>query len=121
MSDKPLLEDVIDWGQGYDDTIMELMDNFKKFRDGYYGLINYGDDWWKSFNQNSSFDTIMKAQWDTLEDADIMGCMETMAIAIAGAYTKFDKFADGVQKCYEQGKGLRHRDTESGDDNETRD
>ena len=110
--DKPLLEDVIDWGQGYDDTIMELIENFQKFRDGYYGLINYGDDWWENFNQGVEFDKIMKAQWETIEDVDIMGCLEAMAMAIAGNYVRFDDFADGVKKCYEQGCGLRHREME---------
>ena len=108
--DKPLLEDVIEWGQGYDDTIMELLENFKKFRDGYYGLINYGDDWWKQFNQNVEFDKIMRANWETLEEVDIMGRLESMAIAIAGTYVSFDDFVDGVQECYEQGWGLRHRE-----------
>ena len=112
--DKPLLEDVIEWGQGYDDTIMELLENFKKFRDGYYGLINIDDDWWKHFNQNVEFDKIMRANWETLEEVDIMGCLESMAIAIAGAYVTFDDFADGVKKCYEQGWGLRHHN-EKGD------
>jgi hypothetical protein len=108
--DKPLLEDVIDWGQGYDDTIMELIENFQKFREGYYGLINYGDDWWENFNQGVEFGKTMKAQWETLEDVDIMGCLEVMAMAIAGNYVRFDDFADGVKKCYEQGWGFRHRE-----------
>lgn len=108
--EKPLLEDVIDWGQGYDDTIMELLENFKKFRDGYYGLINYGDSWWENFNQGKDFDEIMKEQWEEFEKVDFMNLVEKMAVAIAGTYVRFDKFADGVKKCYEQGKGLRHRE-----------
>ena len=109
MTDKPLLEDVIDWGQGYDDTIMELIDSFQKFRDGYYGLINYGDDWWENFNQGVDFNEIMKEQWEEFEKVDFMNLVEKMAVAIAGTYVRFDNFADGVKKCYEQGKGLRHK------------
>lgn len=110
--EKPLLEDVIDWGQGYDDTIMELLENFKKFRDGYYGLINYGDEWWENFNQGTDFDEIMKEQWEEFEKVDFMNIVEKMAVAIAGTYVRFDKFADGVKKCYEQGNGFRHREKE---------
>ena len=38
-----LLSDVIDWGQGHDDDIMEVLGFFKQFHDAYYNLINYGD------------------------------------------------------------------------------
>lgn len=116
MSEKPLLEDIIDWGQGYDDTIMELLESFQKFRDGYYGLINYGNNWWENFNQGRDFDEIMKEQWKEFEKVDFMNIVEKMAVAIAGTYVKFDSFANGVKTCYEQGNGLRHRKAEKGDE-----
>lgn len=103
-----LLSDVIDWGQGYDDTIMELLQEFQKFRDGYYGLINYGDNWWKNFNQGRDFDEIMKEQWEKFESIDFMNLVEKMAVAIAGTYVRFDKFVDGVVDSYNNGNGLRH-------------
>ena len=103
-----LLSDVIDWGQGYDDTIMELLQEFQKFRDGYYGLINYGDDWWKNFNQGRDFDEIMKEQWEKFESIDFMNLVEKMSVAIAGTYVRFDEFVDGVVDAYNNGKGLRH-------------
>lgn len=106
----PLLVNVIEWGQGYDDEVVEMLDSFQKFRDAYYELINFGDDWWSVMNQGVEFDEIMKAQWETLEDVGIMECIETMAIAIAGSYVRFDDFADGVKKCYEQGNGYRHKE-----------
>ena len=40
------VSDILDYGQGYDDTILELLKAFNQFKDGYYSLINYGDDWW---------------------------------------------------------------------------
>lgn len=104
------LADVIDWGQGYDDTIMELLQAFKKFRDGYYGLINYGDNWWDMFNQGTEFEEMMKEQWQKLEKIDIMDIIEKMAIAIAGTYVKFDDFVDGVVDAYDNGNGLRHKE-----------
>lgn len=104
-----LLADVIDWGQGYDDTIIELLQAFKKFRDGYYELINYGDDWWEIFNQGRDFDEIMKEQWEKFESVDFMNLVEKMAVAIAGTYVRFDEFADGVVDAYNNGNGLRHK------------
>lgn len=103
-----LLSDVIDWGQGYDDNIIELLQAFKKFRDGYYELINYGDDWWKTFNQGVYFDEIMKEQWDKVESINFMNCVEKMAVSIAGTYVRFDEFVDGVVDAYNKGNGLRH-------------
>ena len=103
-----LLSDVIDWGQGHDDTIMELLQAFQKFRDGYYDLINYGDDWWENFNQGRDFDEIMKEQWEKFESVDFMNLVEKMAVAIAGTYVRFDKFVDGVVDAYNNGNGLRH-------------
>ena len=104
-----LLADVIDWGQGYDDTIVELLQAFQKFRDGYYELINYGDDWWENFNQGRDFDEIMKEQWEKFESVDFMNLVEKMAVAIAGTYVRFDEFANGVVDAYNNGNGLRHK------------
>lgn len=103
-----LLADVIDWGQGYDDSIIELLQAFQKFRDGYYGLINYGDDWWEMFNQGRDFDEIMKEQWTEFESIDFMNLVEKMTVAIAGTYVRFDNFVDGVVDAYNNGNGLRH-------------
>lgn len=108
------LKEVIDWGQGYDDTIIELLKAFKKFRDGYYGLINYGGDWWKEFNQGVDFNEIMKEQWRKIDANDFMNCIEKMAVAIAGTYVRFNEFVDGVIEAYDSGKGLRHK--KEGDD-----
>lgn len=105
-----LLSDVIDWGQGYDDSIIELLQSFKKFRDGYYGLINYGNEWWEVFNQGADFDDIMKEQWDKVESVDFMNLVEKMAVTIAGTYVTFDKFVNGVIDAYNNGNGLRHKD-----------
>lgn len=101
------LKDVIDWGQGYDDTIVELLKAFKQFRDGYYGLINYGDNWWKEFNQGVDFNEIMKSQWDLIDAHDFMNCIEKMRVAIAGTYVRFNEFVDGVVEAYDSGEGLR--------------
>ena len=61
------VSDILDYGQGYDDTILELLKAFNQFKDGYYSLINYGDDWWKNFNQSSMFDEMMSEAWDKIE------------------------------------------------------
>ena len=102
------LAEVLDYGQGYDDVIAELFENFKKFRDGYFGLINYGDDWWKAFNQSTWFDEAMQEEWDKIEEIDFSATIEKMAMAMAGSYVRFEKFADGVKDAYEQGCGFRH-------------
>lgn len=108
-----LLADVIDWGQGYDDSIIELLQAFQKFRDGYYSLVDYGDDWWKVFNQGTDFDKAIKREWDKVESIDMMLIMETIANNMAGTYVRFDKFVDGVVDAYDNGNGLRHKPQES--------
>ena len=108
------LADVIDWGQGYDDDIMELFKAFKKFRDGYYELINYDDDWWRLFNQGTDFDEIMEEAWKEIDDKyRFMTNIEKMAVAMAGTYVRFNKYVDAVLDAYEKGNGLRH-DNEQG-------
>lgn len=108
-----LLADVLEYGQGYDDDITELFKAFKMFRDGYYALINYGDDWWEVFNQGKDFDEIMEEQWKQIEDIDFMNLIEKMAVAMAGTYVRFDRFVDGVVDAYEQGNGFRHKEQEN--------
>ena len=111
--EKPLLEDIIDWGQGYDDDCTEIIEAFNKFRDGYYSLCAFSNDnWWEFMNQSTDFNELMKAEWDKLEDIDFMGIMERMAIILSGGYILYHKFAEGVKKCYEQGNGLRHNGKE---------
>lgn len=109
------VKDIINWGQGYDDTILDLLRGFKKFRDGYFQLINWDDDWWTHFNQGLEFDEIMKEAWGKI-DEDLMDSIETMAIAITGAYVNFNKMLEGVEEAYENGSGYRHKEDE---DNET--
>lgn len=106
------IEKCLDYGQGYDDTIVELFKAFKKFSDGYYELIDYGDDWWMCFNQNSEFNKIMKDAWERLdgEHNRIMTCIDIMQIALVGGYCNFDKFTDGVIEAYENGGGFRHKE-----------
>lgn len=106
------LHETLEYGQGYDDDIVEILKSFQKFRDGYYELINNGDEWWDVFNQGIEFQEIMKKAWEEIEDADIMGNLEKMAIAIAGGYIRFDKFVDGVIQAYEDGCGFRHKESE---------
>jgi hypothetical protein len=108
------VKDIIEWGQGYDDTILELLKAFKKFRDGYFELINWDDDWWKHFNQGYEFDLIMKEAWEKI-DEDLMESIEIMAIAITGAYVNFNKMLEGVKEAYENGSGLRHKEEKKDD------
>lgn len=103
------VKDIINWGQGYDDTILEILKGFKKFRDGYYDLVNWGDDWWSHFNQGTDFDQIMKDAWSRV-DEDLMDVIETMTIAITGAYVDFNRMLEGVEEAYENGSGYRHKE-----------
>lgn len=104
------LSQVLEYGQGYDDVIVELFKSFKQFMEGYFGLINYGDDWWQNFNQGVEFDEVMKEQWKKIESIDFMKTIDTMAMAMAGTYVDFYKFVNGVIDAYEQGGGFRHKE-----------
>lgn len=104
------VKDIINWNQGYDDTILEVMKGFKKFRDGYYELVNWGDDWWKHFNQGSDFDEIMKEAWEKIDGCDrLFESIDIMAMAITGAYVDFNKMFEGVEEAYNNGFGYRHK------------
>lgn len=105
LEEKPLLEDVIDWGQGNDDHCTEIIEAFNKFRDGYYDLCSFSDsDWWEFMNQDTAFNNLMKREWDKLEFINFMEIMERMAIILSGGYTRYNKFAEGVKECYKQRK-----------------
>ena len=85
--------DICDKGQGYDETIKEVLASFKKFRDGYYELIDHGDTWWDVFNQSSAFDRVMTASWHTIDaNHNLMDNIEDMAAAMLGNYINFNKF-----------------------------
>lgn len=106
------VKDIIHWGQGYDDTILKILKGFKKFRDGYYELINCDDEWWLRFNAGIDFDRIMEKAWKGI-DADLMESIEIMTIAITGAYVDFNRMLEGIEEAYNNGSGLRYKEDES--------
>ena len=103
------LIDVLEYGQGYDDEIAKLFEAFNQFRNGYYGLINYGDDWWKVFNQDSIFDKAMEEEWSEIEKIELMDVLEAIAKLMVGTYVNFDSFAKVVIDADKKGKGCRHK------------
>ena len=105
--------DILEYGQGYDDSIAEIFEAFNNFRNGYYGLINYGDDWWKTFNQDTMFDEMMASQWSEIEKIDMMGVIEKMAKAMIGTYVSFDRFAQVLIDAYKNKMGFRHEEKQN--------
>ena len=99
--------DVLEYGQGDDGNIAEIFKAFKQFRDGYYELVNWGDDWWKVFNQDTMFDEMMSEQWNEIEKIDFMSVIEKMAKAMIGTYVRFNSFAETVILASDEGKGYQ--------------
>lgn len=99
----PSLEQVIDYGQGDDEVITELFINFKKLRDGYYGLVNNGNDWWTVFNQGIEFDREMAKIWESIDkNTEFMEKLTQMGMLMTGAYIHFDDFVDGLSEIYKK-------------------
>lgn len=99
------VEDIIDWGQGNDEQCTEIIEAFHKFYDGYFSLCAFSDDnWWEFMNQSVDFNSLMKTEWDKLEEIDFMGIMERMSIILSGGYIRFNRFAEGVKEAYEEKK-----------------
>lgn len=111
--------DVLEYGQGDDGNIAEIFKAFKQFRDGYYELVNWGDDWWKVFNQDTMFDEMMAEQWNEIEKIDFMSVIEKMAKAMIGTYVRFDSFAETVILASEAGKGYQPNRAEQEKQDET--
>ena len=102
------LAEVLDYGQANDTQALEVLKAFNEFRNGYYKLCGISDfSWWEWMNQGTSFDRIMESQWKKLDEIDFMCVMETMAIALAGTYVRFDEFVKGVEDSYNRGCGYR--------------
>ena len=102
------LAEVLEYGQANDTQVLEVLKAFNEFRNGYYKLCGISDyDWWKWMNQGYSFDKIMESQWKKLDEIDFVSVMETMAIALAGTYVRFEEFVNGVEEAYNQGCGYR--------------
>ena len=99
--------DVLEYGQGDDGEIAEIFKAFKQFRDGYYELTNWGEDWWKVLNQDTMFDEMMAEQWKEIEKIDFMSVIEKMTKALVGTYVRFDFFAETVILASEEGKGFQ--------------
>ena len=105
--------DILEYGQGYDDDIVEIFEAFNNFRNGYYGLINYGDDWWKTFNQDTMFDEMMASQWSEIEKIDMMEVIEKMAKAMIGTYVSFERFTQVLTDANQNKMGFRHEEKQN--------
>ena len=105
--------DILEYGQGYDDGIAEIFEAFNNFRNGYYGLINYGDDWWKTFNQDTMFDEMMASQWSEIEKIDMMEVIEKMAKAMIGTYVSFERFTQVLIDANQNKMGFRHEEKQN--------
>lgn len=88
--------DTFDWGQGSDEVCLELIENFKKFYDGYYGLINYGDDWIENFNQTIDPTQLALKEWKQIDANNFMGHLENLKSLLIGMTTGFDRWSDGI-------------------------
>lgn len=111
--------DILEYGQGYDDSIAEIFEAFNNFRNGYFGLINYGDDWWKTFNQDTMFDEMMASQWSEIEKIDMMGVIEKMAKAMIGTYVCFDRFVQVLVDANQNKMGFIHEEKQNDEDKST--
>jgi hypothetical protein len=108
-----MVGDIIDWGQGYDEDIIKILQSFKKLRSAYYELENYGN-WWEVFNQDVWFNEIVSKEWGEIEQADFVDHIEKITKAITGSYIMFDKLVQGIETAYNSGKGLRHTEKPTG-------
>lgn len=101
--------ELLDYGQGDDTAITEILDGFNKLCEGFYQLVNYGDEWWKVLNQNIVTDTLIEEAWRYLfpSTGDTIEKLDQIEIALAGSYIKFDKFVEACKEAYKNGGGYR--------------
>lgn len=103
------ISDIVEYGQGYDDAILEVFKAFRKFYDGYYELVNYGDDWWETLNQDVCFERVMEKEWANFTSLDMDSVLSNMKMALIGVYVRLDRFVDGLDDAFQKGNGLRHK------------
>lgn len=107
MSEEPTLSSVLDFGQGDDDTVLELFNGLNSMLNGYYTLENYGDKWWEAMNQDIWFDAAMQEEWNKVDWETVLASIEMMSKLMIGTYVKFGKFTDGLNVIGDIGKGHR--------------
>lgn len=107
--ESPLLADSIEYGQGDDADILEMLRSYQKFREGYYELMNI-EPFWEVMNQSKTFNEEMQKAWDSM--GDLMSCLDKMDMLLAGSYINFSKFIDGLSKSFDQGNGFRRKEKE---------
>lgn len=105
--DEPKLSKVLEFGQQDDDIVLDLFNGLNKMVNGYYQLINYGDDWWKAMNQDSWFDSEMKEVWESVDWDEVETALELLSKLMIGTYVRLNRFTEGLNEISELGLGHR--------------
>ena len=97
------VRDIMDYGQGDDRAILDVICGFDMFRSGFYSLIKYSD-WWEVFNQDVIKTEVMKKAWNRIDIDKLHNAILELEAVIAGSYIRFDKFAAALVKEEEEWK-----------------
>ena len=109
MNKEPTLSSVLAFGQGDDDTVLELFNGLNNMTNGYYALINHGNNWWQEMNQDVWFDSAMQEAWDKVDWDSVETALEMISKLMIGTYVRLGKFTDGLNTIGDIGMGHRPR------------
>lgn len=108
MNDEPLVRDILEFGQGDDDCVFEAFQGIHYLLQGYYTLVNYGDDWWKNtLNQDVWCDQLIKEQWEKVDWEEFETAIEIIYKVMCGSYVRESKFYEALENLNERGIGFR--------------
>ena len=106
-TEEPTLSSVLEFGQCDDDDVLELFNGLKMMSDGFYKLINHGDEWWDAMNQDVWFNEAMKNEWNKVDWDEVETAIEMMSKLMIGTYVRLNKFVDGLNTIEQIGLGYR--------------
>lgn len=114
---EPTLSSVLDFGQGDDDTVNDIMQAFFRMYNGFYDLTCHSDDWWTFLNQDAYAEDQIKAAWNEVNIDDLTDMLNHVANVLVGCYIRKEAFASALDRLSEIGAGFRpRRDTLEGSD-----
>lgn len=103
------VSEILNFGQGDDDIILECTRAISNMLEGYYTLegTSTGSGWWESLNRTVWHDELISEQWNKIDWDKVIDALNIIEIVLKGEYIRSRKFVEALELEKELGHGFR--------------
>lgn len=104
--EEPHLADILDFGQAYDDDVLNVFRGICGMMLGFYTLTGMSEQWWDAMNQDVFYSNAVEAEWNRVDWETFQDVIERVYKLTAGTYTRSNHTLDALEQLNKNGKGF---------------